>query len=68
MRGQYRLRNRNPRPRRLGECLDKRREIGTGISKQIFDPALGEQCKIGLRHISDRELLTGHWSISSKGC
>jgi hypothetical protein len=43
MRRDQRLRRRQPGVRRLGISLDDRREIGAGISEQIFDAALREE-------------------------
>ncbi len=63
MRREHRLRHWGSGPRRLCKCLDKRREIGSGIGEQVFDPALGEQSQIGFRHVINRELLASHWHL-----
>ena len=60
MRRDDRLRHRGPGPRRFGEGLDQRREIGAGIGEQIFDAALGKQREIGLGHTVDRQLFASH--------
>jgi hypothetical protein len=60
VRREDRLRHRHAAPRRFGKGLDERREIGPGIGKEVFDPALGKEREIGFGHIVDREFFVRH--------
>ena len=57
MRGDQRQGCRGAGPRRFGECLDERREVGSRIGEQVFDPALGEKCQIGFCYSLDSKFL-----------
>ena len=60
VRGDQRLGCRGAGPRRFGERLDERREVGSPVGEQVVDPALGEKCQIGFCYSVDSKFVSRH--------